>query len=72
MTEKTNKSTLIDGDGFEAYCPYRSKCSECKHFKLTDYNCKAFPGGIPEKYLSGKETHNKVIASQIGTTILTT
>ena len=33
-------------------------CFECKN-KLTDYTCKAFPDGIPDKILFGKVDHTK-------------
>lgn len=69
---ENKKNTNIDGDGFETYSPYKSKCAECIHFNVLDYNCKAFPSGIPEQFLSGKDKHDKVISSQIGTTVFTT
>jgi len=67
-----NKQMIMDGDGFDAYSPYKSECSQCKHFHVVDYNCKAFPKGIPSQYLDGSKTHNKVVSGQIGTTVLTT
>ena len=33
-------------------------CWRCKHL-LNDGECKAFPGGIPNKFLSGKSRHTK-------------
>ena len=62
---------IMDGDGFTSYSPYKSKCTDCKHFKLLDYNCKAFPKGIPTQYLYGSQIHDKVQPGQIGTTVFT-
>lgn len=63
---------IMDGDGFDAYSPYKSECSQCKHFHVVDYNCNAFPKGIPTHYLDGSKIHNQVDPGQIGTTVLTT
>lgn len=62
--------TTID-KGFEIYSPYKSKCGNCKHFNLADLNCKAFNDVIPDKFLSGEETHSKVVEGQSGTYIFT-
>ncbi len=64
-------SITIDGDGFTHYSPYKSKCADCKHFVLLDYNCEAFPDGIPTHYLDGSQIHDKVHPGQIGTTVFT-
>lgn len=66
------KTNELDGKGFDAYSPYKSKCAGCIHFVRLEYACKAFPDGIPDKFLSGKETHNKVVDGQVGKFVLTT
>ena len=40
------------GDQIYIYCDY------CKH-RLSRTTCEAFPEGIPERFLEGKEIHNK-------------
>ena len=50
---------------------YNSICFNCKNFKNKSYNgktykCKAFPNGIPEEILTGKESHDTVIKGQTG------
>lgn len=55
---------IIDGKGFDVYSPYRSKCASCIHFNCIEYTCKAFPKGIPERFLSGKAIHNTVVRGQ--------
>jgi hypothetical protein len=64
-----SKKIEIDGKGFDAYSPYRSKCAKCLHFNFSELNCKAFPNGIPEIFLSGKEVHSKVEKNQVGNII---
>jgi len=66
------KETItIDGDGFAEYSPYKSKCTDCAHFKLIDYNCIAFPDGIPAPFLNGSQIHDKVQPGQKGSTVFT-
>ena len=60
----------IDGKGFEVYSPYRSNCAKCVHFNLFEYTCAAFPKGIPEPFLSGKDFHINVVKGQAGNTVL--
>ena len=32
-------------------------CMYCKHFNGKDFNCKAFPKGIPDIIVSGENVH---------------
>lgn len=61
--------TTID-NGFEVYSPYRSKCSQCKHFNVVELKCKAFET-IPDNFLSGDKVHDKIIEGQIGDYVFT-
>jgi len=65
-------SCIIDGKGFNAYSPYRSGCTRCKHFDSLGFICPAFPNAIPDGLLSGKAIHNTVVKGQDGNYILTT
>lgn len=61
----------IDGNKFEVYSPYKSKCSDCKHFDLSIFSCKAFPEGIPDRFLSGDEVHDTPTDNQVGSIVFT-
>ena len=39
-------------------------CIKCKHFKTEIWNCKAFPKGVPEIILIGKNNHSKPLPDQ--------
>jgi len=64
------KEQIID-KGFEVFSPYKSKCSQCKHFLFAKLTCSAFPDGIPEKFLSGEKVHIKLEIGQSGSEIFT-
>lgn len=57
--------------GFDTYSPYKSKCSRCLHFDVTDFTCLAYPDGIPGNYLSGEAIHDKVDEGQKGDYVFT-
>ena len=48
---------------------FTSSCSSCKHFRRDDFYCSAYPDGIPDELLSGKEKHTEVRKDQIGNTV---
>ncbi len=53
-----------------------SACLACRHFDFGSdlygdllpnlITCKAFPDGIPRRYLTGRATHNKIDEGQTG------
>lgn len=57
--------------GFNAYRPYSSKCSQCKHFDSVEFTCTAYPVGIPSWFLSGQKEHLTVQRDQKGTVVFT-
>lgn len=34
-------------------------CNQCKHFKLSNVSCTAYPGGIPDQILENLIDHRK-------------
>lgn len=40
-------------------------CEWCRHFDEDTYTCPAFPEGIQESFLQGKEKHYTVVVGQI-------
>lgn len=65
---ETENNVVLD-DKQEQYPPYSSKCWFCKHF--SNFECAAFPNGILDKYLSGKQTHTQIDENQIGDFVFT-
>jgi hypothetical protein len=63
--EEKDKHMILD-DRHELLNLYVSKCCRCKHFKEWDYFCAAFPGGIPDEYLSGEKMHDNPVDGQVG------
>jgi len=57
------KNEIID-DRNEIYRVYSSSCTICKHFKYSEFNCIAFPKGIPDEILTGKNDHSKPLPNQ--------
>jgi hypothetical protein len=39
-------------------------CFNCKHFRLFEVGCDAFPNGIPSEITSGENTHQKPLSKQ--------
>ena len=39
-------------------------CDFCKHCLIRHYNCEAFPEGIPEEILEGKNRHSEPLPNQ--------
>ena len=39
-------------------------CFECKHFRMFQGGCDAFPDGIPDEITSGKNKHSKPLPNQ--------
>ena len=39
-------------------------CDLCKHILVRRYTCEAFPQGIPEEILNGKNNHSKTLPEQ--------
>ena len=58
-------------DRHEYFNPYLSQCGECKFLNWSSYTCEAFPNGIPDSLLSGKQKHDKPIQGQKGNTVFT-
>lgn len=52
--------------GFEVYNIYKSICTNCKYFDMSKRKCKAFPNGVPSKYLDGTSQHRSVDENQTG------
>lgn len=48
--------------------PQGRQCDTCIHLKdATQFVCKYFPKGIPQKYITGQEEHSKYINHVTGT-----
>lgn len=43
-------------------------CFLCKHFRIKNYSCKAFPGGVPRIILFEYEDHTKPYENDNGIT----
>lgn len=43
------------------------QCANCKHLKPLSGGCEAYPDGIPFKFSSDEEVHNKPAPGQTGT-----
>jgi hypothetical protein len=57
-------------DRQELYRPYEAPCARCKQrFDPIDLTCKAFPLGIPDQILEGKDKHLKPIPGQENTIV---
>lgn len=39
-------------------------CFKCKHFRMFEGGCDAFPDGIPAKITSGENQHSKPLPKQ--------
>lgn len=63
-----NKHTMLD-HRHEIFSIYGSPCGSCKHFVEDDYYCPAYPDGIPDRLLEGKDSHDEVRKDQTGTTV---
>ncbi|MDR2118770.1 MAG: hypothetical protein LBP25_04490 [Tannerellaceae bacterium] len=68
--EEKDENRTLD-DRHELLNIYESKCCRCEHFQEWDFFCAAFPGGIPDEYLSGKKVHNKIDKNQVGNAVFT-
>ncbi|MCL2074038.1 MAG: hypothetical protein FWH18_08960 [Marinilabiliaceae bacterium] len=73
-----NKKEYIEGKPGVIICDDRGlhidyfsdiSCYKCKHFRQWDYFCKAYPNGIPDELIYGKEKHTEVQTDQKGTTV---
>ena len=52
-------------DKHELYSVYTSSCTTCKNkFDVIGFTCLAFPKGIPDSILGGKDKHNVPITNQ--------
>jgi len=52
-------------DRHQIYKPYQAPCSKCmQDFDSITFTCKAFPGGIPDQILGGKDMHEKPLPEQ--------
>jgi hypothetical protein len=52
-------------DRHELYRPYEASCARCKQgFDSIAFTCKAFPEGIPDEILEGKDKHLKPLPGQ--------
>lgn len=61
---ETKKINKLDNEKYSIFGMYDSLCMMCKHFDSDNFNCSAFPDGIPNKYLSGEEKHLQVDKEQ--------
>lgn len=52
---KNNERYVSDGTEIET----PSLCGTCRHKHLNRATCRAFTGGIPDKFLSGTAQHTK-------------
>jgi hypothetical protein len=48
---------------------YKSLCTYCRHFDMDKLTCPAYPSGIPEDLLSGKNRHEQVRSDQTGSIV---
>jgi hypothetical protein len=39
-------------------------CDFCRHILIRRYTCEAFPQGIPEEILNGKNNHSETLPEQ--------
>lgn len=39
-------------------------CDICKYILIRRYTCEAFPRGIPEEILNGKNNHSEILPEQ--------
>jgi hypothetical protein len=44
--------------------PINFICFKCKHFRNFGGGCSAFPDGIPDEIISGKNNHSKPLSFQ--------
>lgn len=68
LYKEEHKGFILD-DRHEMLDIYASPCTSCKHFMQDDYYCLAYPDGIPDRLLEGKDTHNDIRKDQTGTTV---
>ncbi|MDP2334861.1 MAG: cytoplasmic protein [Bacteroidota bacterium] len=52
-------------DRNEVFRVYESICNKCKHFNIFEFTCLAFPEGIPNEVLAGKNDHSKPFGFQM-------
>jgi hypothetical protein len=56
----------IINDRHEIFRPYNASCSRCRQgFDSIDFKCRAFPKGIPDKILAGKNKHQVPVKGQV-------
>lgn len=46
-----------------------SMCAFCIHERGADATCKAYPDGIPARFLTGQNPHDQVEVDQVGGTV---
>lgn len=56
-------------DRHEIFNLFKSQCATCRHYRIFEYSCRAFPGGIPEPILQGDKRHDAVMPGQEGDTV---
>lgn len=44
----------------------KSNCNVCKHISKQGFYCKAYPNGIPTRFIAQLESHNSVQEDQKG------
>lgn len=54
----------ILNDSQIVFKPYSSKCSVCRYFNRSEFNCIGFQKGIPEIILTGENDHSKPLPDQ--------
>ena len=64
-----SRRNLILDDRCQFFDRFTSSCGSCKHFIEDDFYCPAYPDGIPDELLQGKEFHTKVRKDQTGNTV---
>ena len=48
---------------------FESDCFTCEWFNMSEYACAAYPEGIPDRILSGRVKHRKVMPDQTGSKV---
>lgn len=52
-------------DRHQIFNPYSALCAKCKNgLDVITFSCKAFPKGIPDKIMTGKNKHLKPLPGQ--------
>ena len=61
----SEREAYVLDDRHEVFNIYKSLCASCRHYN-GEYACAAFPDGIPERFLTGEESHKAIIETRVG------